>query len=175
MGKRSNFDRRQDHATPRPALLPLLPFLRAEQIETFAEPCCGAGNLVALLESLAGLRCRYAGDITGGQDCLEEFHFGGAQAVITNPPWRRDLLHPMITHFTICAPLTWLLFDADWAHNKQAAPFLPHCSHIVSVGRVKWIPGSAHSGKDNASWYCFRRSHQSGPHFFGYRELEDAA
>ena len=37
---------------------------------------------------------------------------------------------------------TWLLFDADWAHTKQAAPYLRHCSHIVSVGRVHWMAGT---------------------------------
>lgn len=170
MGKRSNFDRRQDYATPLHALEPLIPFLRAEDIREFAEPCCGVGNLVQLLENVFDLRCRYAGDITGGQDALDEFRFNGAKTIITNPPWRRDWLHPLIAHFTICVPTVWLLFDGDWAHTKQAAPMLPHCSHIVSAGRVKWIPGSKYTGKDNASWYCFRRSHHSGPHFFGYRE-----
>ena len=73
---------------------------------------------------------------------------------ITNPPWSRDILHPMIMHLSAIRP-TWLLFDADWMHTKQAAPYLPYCKKIVSVGRVKWIPKSPHSGMDNCAWYLF--------------------
>ena len=62
MGKRSSFERREAdfYPTPRAAVLPLIPFLRG--IRTFAEPCCGEGDLVRHLESF-GLRCTYAGDI----------------------------------------------------------------------------------------------------------------
>ena len=73
---------------------------------------------------------------------------------ITNPPWSRDVLHPLIMHLSAIRP-TFLLFDADWMHTKQAAPYLPYCKKIVSVGRVKWIPHSPHSGKDNCAWYLF--------------------
>tara|TARA_R100001377_G_scaffold14880_1_gene7575 strand:- start:1256 stop:1879 length:624 start_codon:yes stop_codon:yes gene_type:complete len=73
---------------------------------------------------------------------------------ITNPPWSRDVLHPMIMHLSLILP-TWLLFDADWMHTKQAARYLPYCKQIVSVGRVKWIPDSPHTGKDNCAWYLF--------------------
>ena len=71
MGKRSNFERRPAdfYPTPRAAVLPLLPYLRAEGIKTFAEPCCGEGDLTRHLESF-GLRCVYAGDIRTGQDAL---------------------------------------------------------------------------------------------------------
>ena len=37
----------------------------------------------------------------------------------------------------------------DWSATRQAAPFMPHCSDIVTIGRVKWIEGSKHTGKDN--------------------------
>jgi hypothetical protein len=30
----------------------------------------------------------------------------------------------------------------DWAATKQASEFMPHCSDIVTIGRVKWIEGS---------------------------------
>jgi hypothetical protein len=58
-----------------------------------------------------------------------------------------------------------LLLDADWAHTKQAAPFLPSCSDIVAIGRVKWFPDSKFSGKDNCSWYRFAADHAGGPIF----------
>jgi hypothetical protein len=53
---------------------------------------------------------------------------------------------------------TWLLFDADWKHTKQAIPYLSRLCTIVSVGRVRWIPGTPYTGKDNCCWYLFDRS-----------------
>jgi hypothetical protein len=50
---------------------------------------------------------------------------------------------------------TWLLFDADWVHTKQSAPFMPYCRKIVSVGRVRWIEGTKMTGKDNVAWHLF--------------------
>jgi hypothetical protein len=52
---------------------------------------------------------------------------------------------------------TWLLFDADWAYTRQAAPFLKYCAKIVVIGRVKWIEDSDMAGKDNSCWYLFGR------------------
>ena len=92
--------------------------------------------------------------------------YGAADAIITNPPWSRDVLHGLITHLQNIAP-TWLLLDADWAHTKQAAPFLPHSSDIVAVGRVKWIEKSKYTGKDNCAWYRFDIKHKAGPVFHG--------
>ena len=172
MGKRSDFARRpmDAYATPFKAVLPLMPHLRG--VETFAEPCAGEGDLVRHLEAL-GLLCAHKTDIKDGFDALELDLSGTADAIITNPPWTREILHPMIRHFQRFAP-TWLLFDADWIHTKQAAPFLQNCSHIVSVGRVKWIEGSAQTGKDNAAWHRFHAQHHEGPRFIG-PQLAEAA
>ena len=75
-------------------------------------------------------------------------------------------MHRLIAHFQRIAP-TWLLLDSDWAATRQAAPFLPHCSDIVAIGRVKWIEGSKHTGKDNHAWYRFDARHSGGPVFHG--------
>ena len=163
MGKRSSFERRPAdfYPTPRAAVAPLIPFLRG--IRSFAEPCCGDGALVRHLESF-GLRCTYAGDIQNGKDALELDSYGTCDSIITNPPWSREVLHGLVTHFQSIAP-TWLLLDADWKQTRQAAPFLPHCSDIVAIGRVKWIEGSKFTGKDNACWYKFDSRHAAGPVF----------
>ena len=163
MGKRSNFERREAdfYPTPFEAVPPLIPYLRG--VKTFAEPCAGDGALVGHLESF-GLRCVYAGDIRNGQDALALDDYGAADVIITNPPWSRDQMHRLIAHFQNIRP-TWLLLDADWAHIKQAAPFLPSCSDIVAIGRVKWFPGSKYTGKDNCAWYRFVANHAGGPIF----------
>ena len=76
--------------------------------------------------------------------------------IVTNPPWRRDVLHPIIVNLSDQAP-TWLLIDSDWPHTRQSTPFLPRLQAIVSVGRVRWIPDSPYDGKDNAAWMLFGR------------------
>lgn len=168
MGKRSSFPRidRDAYQTIDPrAVAMLLPHLRG--IRTFAEPCAGEGYLVGQLQA-AGLVCAYEGDIETGLDALvhpfdEEAVF---DAIITNPPWRRDIMHAMILRFQAMAP-TWLLFDADWAHTKQSGPYIDQCSHIVSVGRLKWMPGTKMTGKENAAWHRFHAQHTGGPRFVG--------
>jgi hypothetical protein len=80
-------------------------------------------------------------------------------------------MHRLIEHFQRIAP-TWLLLDSDWASTRQAAPFLPCCSDIVTIGRQKWIEGSKHTGKDNYAWYGFDTRHKSGPVFHGRDQSE---
>jgi hypothetical protein len=178
MGKRSDFERipHDIYPTPAKAVQPLIPYLRAAGVGSFAEPCCGNGDLVRHLERY-GLICAYRGDIATGQDALtlRSADCNNADYVITNPPYdtthRRKLMHAMILRFQRIAP-TWLLLDSDWASTRQAAPFLPCCSDIVAIGRVKWIEGSKHTGKDNYAWYKFDIRHKSGPVFHGRDQSE---
>ena len=122
MGKRSHFERREAdfYPTPRAAVVPLIPHLRG--IRNFAEPCAGDGALIRHLQEF-GLSCVFAGDIRNGQDALALGSYGAADAIITNPPWSRDVLHGLITHFQNIAP-TWLLLDADY--GAVPAPLLGH-------------------------------------------------
>ena len=158
MGKRSTFARRERdyYASPESVVLPLLPHLIP--CTRFVEPCAGDGRLVRHLEK-HGHRCVDAFDIEPQHESVRQ---GDAltdpvpvvNTCITNPPWGRDFLHPFILRWRALTP-TWLLFDADWAHTVQAAPFLPYCRKIVSVGRVKWIEGSKHTSLDSAAWFLF--------------------
>lgn len=161
MGKRSDFDRieRDFYPTPEAAVEPLLRHLHGSEI--FVEPCAGDGALIRHLEK-AGLVCAAAFDLEpqssivlpGDALRLTRRDCGEADYIITNPPWDREVLHPMIDTFRNILP-TWLLFDADWMHTKQAAAHLAFCSKIVSIGRVKWFPETNMTGKDNCAWYLF--------------------
>ena len=153
MGKRSSFERipRDFYPTPYAAVPPLVPYLRG--VRTFAEPCCGDGALVRHLEG-HGLRCAYAGDIATGQDALALDTYGDADAVITNPPYERKLMHALISHFQAIAP-AWLLMEQDWCATKQAVPYLGSCTDIVSIGRLRWIEGTKMSSMENFAWYRF--------------------
>lgn len=173
MGKRSDFERRprDAYATPYEAVVPLLAHL--PRFTRYDEPCCGEGELVRHLGQHGHL-CASMSDIETPlttavvRDALTIEACVGA-CFITNPPWDRRILHPLIERLSAIAP-AWLLFDADWQHTKQAAPYLPWCHKVVSVGRVKWIPGSKMTGKDNCAWYLFDQTAQrltAGPVLFG--------
>jgi hypothetical protein len=175
MGKRSNFERveRDFYPTPFEAVIPLVAHL--EYGTAFVEPCAGDGALVKHLEYV-GMSCQEAYDINPRADFIVDRDaldanfdpcFGtSADCIITNPPWDRKILHPMIEHFSSMRP-TWLLFDADWVHTKQSARFMPWLRKVVSVGRVKWIPDSKMTGKDNCAWYLFDQNANGPTEFVG--------
>jgi len=160
MGKRSDFERkpRDFYPTPMEAVEPLLEHLPEDF--SFAEPCAGNGALIEHLET-KGI-CMWASDIEPQTEGIFKYDYSSvgfielaeSEYVITNPPWDRKILHPMIEYF---APRiqTWLLFDADWMHTKQSVPYMAMCSKIVSVGRIKWFGNM--TGKDNCAWYLFDR------------------
>lgn len=172
MGKRSTFERkpRDFYETPKSAVLPLIYHLRPQT--RFIEPCAGAGKLVSHLEA-EGMICAGAWDICPQNGFIQQgdaLELGdrlrGCDYIITNPPWGRPLLHEMIVNFSDHRP-TWLLFDADWIHTRQAAPYLSRLRKIVSVGRVKWIEDSKHTGKDNCCWYLFSAPSQEPTRIVG--------
>lgn len=119
----------------------------------------------------AGHACAHAHDIeprranVDRKDALTTMT-GNIDCFITNPPWDRKILHPLIVFLSSQHP-TWLLFDADWMHTRQSAPFMPFLRKIVSVGRVKWIPDSPFTGKDNCCWYLFDQTSDAPAQFVG--------
>lgn len=170
MGKRSNFERqpRDFYPTPYEAVVPLLTHLPPEGC-TYLEPCAGNGALIGHLDR-NGHDCAGSYDIDPAMSGIEKMDAlwlsdCPADYIITNPPWERRILHPLIEHLSGLAP-TWLLFDADWMHTKQAIPHLAYCHKILSIGRVKWFSNT--TGKDNAAWYLFDQSAPlNGTKFFG--------
>jgi len=174
MTKRAQqFERRANDAydTPFQAAKPLIAHLPSSCY--FVEPCAGKGDLIRHLEHFSH-KCLHASDIAPRAAGIKRQSIFDVRLkkryrnlfFITNPPWERAILHPIIRHLCPQAP-TWLLFEADWMHTKQAAEFLPYCQKIVSIGRVKWIEGSASVGKDNMCWYRFDAQPTSRIDFIG--------
>lgn len=172
MGKRSSFERieRDFYPTPYEAVVPLLAHLPEGTV--YHEPCAGDGKLIDHLWR-HGIRCLYGWDIEPKWPIARqadsrtiEAALDGADCFITNPPWDRPTLHAIIANLATQAP-TWLLFDADWPHTKQAVPYLPMLRKIVSVGRIKWIPDSKMTGKDNCCWYLFDAKRPGPVEFVG--------
>lgn len=165
MGKRSNFARieRDFYRTPEAAVIPLLAHLKPGT--RFCEPCAGDGRLIDYLTA-EGHTCAAAWDIEPGRADIDKNDAtqgitSDVDCFITNPPWSRPILHGIISHLAPQAP-TWLLFDADWIHTKQSGPFMPLLQKVVSVGRLKWIEDSPHTGKDNCCWHLFDGQRPSG-------------
>lgn len=180
MGKRSNFDRRPRdfYPTPIEAVRPLVPHLPRPL--SFVEPCAGDGRMVEHLRRLTDVDYAAAFDVEPASPSmcdierknalyLTDSDVARADLIITNPPWSRDkmsgyLLHSLIYRFVDLRP-TWLLFDADWMHTKQASEIITrHLVKVVSVGRVSWEQNGT-SGKDNVCWYLFQK-HTSGRALF---------
>ncbi len=167
VGKRSEFERipRDFYPTPYNAVEPLLRHLPQKPF-TFCEPCAGDGRLIDHITKHGGI-CDKAYDISPLRDDImpnDALNLTDikTQYIITNPPWNRKILHPMIEQFSNMAP-TWLLFDSDWMHTKQSVPYLTMLKKVVSIGRVKWIEGSSSVGKDNCCWYLFENTPKVKP------------
>jgi len=172
MGKRSDFSRieRDYYPTPIEAVRPLVPHLPLANFG-YVEPCAGDGRLVRHINALTEGRavCEAAYDIEPQDPSVMAWNAMDvtvASMFITNPPWDRKVLHPLIQHLSSVAP-TWLLFDADWMHTRQSVPMVARLQKVVSVGRVKWIEGSKMTGKDNCCWYLFDARHSGPAQFFG--------
>jgi len=145
------------------AVKPLLPYV---DIQTYIEPCAGAGDLIKLLSKTA--ICADAYDIDPQTDSiiqrncltLTENDCIGVDLIITNPPFTRDILLPMIDHLSSLRP-TWLLLPADMMHNHYMKPHLEYCDLILSIGRLCWFKdkdGKMVKGVDNYCWYMFDQS-----------------
>jgi hypothetical protein len=59
----------------------------------------------------------------------------------------------------------------------HSAPFLPSCTDIVSVGRVRWFEGTKMSSMENFAGYRFDAHHSAGPilHAHGAVRVESRA
>lgn len=171
MGRRSEFERipKDLYETWDPkAVVPLLTHLPPHT--KYSEPCVGKFALVDQLDS-RGHKCVWASDIedrntpitvkghwvhrtiTEIDALMVTTPLSTADCIITNPPWSREILHPLIEHFRKHNK-AWILLDSAWAFTKQSSEYMKYCSKIVAVGRLKWIPGTKMSGKDDCSWYC---------------------
>jgi hypothetical protein len=159
MSKRSDFEKvpKDFYPTTDPKAIPpkLVKFIRGK---SYAEPCYGEGDLEDLLMDVA--TCRWRSDIreTVGSSkvvdamCLSKEDIARCDYIITNPPFSRDVLLPLIDHFVSMKP-TWLLLPAGYMNNIYFGPYMRKCSKVVSIGRIKWFKDSKHTSTDDFCWY----------------------
>lgn len=180
MAKRSDFKRverdyyRTIDSRAVQALKPFIP-----EGTTFSEICAGDGILTDQLVKEMSLVCVSEYDIEPQNNLriayldaltIEEKHVIGADLIVTNPPWDRKVLHPLIEKCANLRP-TWFLFDSNWANTVQSGKLIEtYCTDIVAIGRLKWIEGTTMSGKDDCSWFRFDKNKQSTTKFHGRRK-----
>lgn len=177
MGKTTNFERRERdfYPTPREPVQVLKPFLSPlGKSFTFAEPCCGAGDLVRHLEEMGGV-CKWQTDLPVDVRKIKPLWVRTCDYIITNPPWPHPKMtagQPTVDIIRACMNLrmSWFLLSADFMHSRYFAPLQDNCRRIVSAGRIKWIEGSKHAALDNAAWYLFSVNHSGGPKFHNMKD-----
>lgn len=143
MSKRSSFDKipKDFYATIDPNAIPQT-FREFIEHDSYAEPCYGGGDLEKLLEGVAV--CLWKSDIREVKAVqkdglhLTEEDVSSCDYIITNPPYTKDVLLPLIDHWRNLKP-TWLLLPADFMHNKYFKPYMDCCSLVLSVGRLYWF------------------------------------
>ena len=99
----------------------------------------------------------------------------GVEAVITNPPWLNTPNSGyQLTRFVnkLCFggfPVILLLngnilnnkgFWQNRVHGKSMGDL---CYQVLPVGRMKWIEGSEHTGKEDCSWFFFNENCTTNP------------
>jgi len=165
--------------TPAEGVTALLPHL--DPGTRFVEPFAGNGALVSHLEA-AGHTCVAAYDIVpqapgiSRLDALDitQADIAGAKFAISNPPWTRSAMTPLLSRLLSLGIPCWMLIDAGWTHTARAFPLTRRVSAIVSVGRLRFIPGSPFSGTKDCAWHLLQPDHE-GPASFYIRRGKEAS
>lgn len=162
MGKRSDKERIPHDFYATTDLKALAPeFTKNIRGKSYAEPCYGEGDLENLLRDFAlcewrsDIRTTTSGCYTLDASCLSKESIDRCDLIITNPPYTRNVLLPMIEKFISLKP-TWLLLPADYMHNVYFGDYMSRCSKVVSIGRLKWFKDSPHTSTDNYAWYYWK-------------------
>lgn len=157
MGKRSDFERidKDFYRTIDPkAGDALRPFL--DLSKEYVEPFAGAGDLVSQFPELAWkiiIDIAPKSNHIAKQDAFYYTWYEPNEIILTNPPWTRAIFHHAIEHFTPKVQYCWWLMDANWQFTKQAIPYIKeYVTDIVTIGRLRWIPDTTMSGKDDCVW-----------------------
>lgn len=173
MGKRSSFEKvpKEFYPTTDPnAVVPLVRFIRGR---TYAEPCYGNGDLEDLLVDVA--TCKWRSDVretvssskVTGALSITAKDIADCDLILTNPPFSKPVLLPMLDHF-ISLKETWLLLPADYMHNSYFGSYMRRCKSVVSIGRLRWFKDSKASSTDNFCWYFWPKgATQEQTRFYG--------
>ncbi|MBZ9954310.1 MULTISPECIES: hypothetical protein [unclassified Mesorhizobium] len=170
MGRRSNFPQvaKDRYCTPAMALPPLL--MHLPDGVRYLEPTAGNGALIrGLAES--GHICQLAIDIdpTGPniarRDALSltTADVEGIDMIIGNLPWSWALFQPLLEHLLTLGLPVWILRDTPWLFNRRSSAFVYRCALVQPTRRLRWIPNTRNTAKDDSAWHFFPLGHHGGP------------
>lgn len=161
MSKRSDFDKVPKDFYPSTDKKILVEgFVKEVRDKTYAEPCWGEGDLEDLLRGVA--TCGWRSDIRDTSPFSKQmagtqvtpYDIRNCDLLVSNPPFTRQVLLPLIDHFVTLKP-TWLLLPAGFMNNIYFGPYMKKCSKVVSIGRICWFPvnGKRVASTDDFCWY----------------------
>ncbi|TPI51713.1 MULTISPECIES: hypothetical protein [unclassified Mesorhizobium] len=170
MGKRSDFPRiaKDLYSTPATALPPLLVHLPAGV--RYLEPTAGNGALVRGLAE-HGHICQLAIDLDPGdlnivrRDALSlsSADVVGIDMIIGNLPWSWSSFQPLLQHLLTLGLPIWILRDCQWLFNLRSKALIDRCAFVQPTRRLRWIPGTRDTAKDDTAWFSFPPDHAGGP------------
>jgi hypothetical protein len=139
------------------------------------EPCCGDGAMARVLEAhghhVVGtdLIDRDYGE--GGRDFMMESRLpDGVTAIVTNPPYGRDLLPKLVDHaLDLTRPvggMVALLMNVQWQTGKtdRASLRMPAFdASVILTDRIRFIPDTDERPGENHCWMVWDWSRTPGP------------
>jgi hypothetical protein len=132
------------------------------------EPACGSGKMARPLDGAGFLVC--SSDIDTGTDFLRQMDpMGGADAIITNPPY--ELATEFVQHAIRLTQRTdgyvAMLLRTDFDHAKTRQNLFGlsprFAKKIVLTKRIKWFEDSKGQPSFNHAWFIWDWKHKGAP------------
>jgi hypothetical protein len=139
------------------------------------EPCCGDGAMAEVLKAhghnvvSTDLIDRGYGE--GGRDFMLETRLpDGVTAIVTNPPYDKQLLPKFVDHaLELLRPVGGvlvLLMSVQWktsATNSKRCRVHAYEASVTLSKRIRWFPGTKEQPKENHCWLIWDHSRPLGP------------
>lgn len=166
----SGYERKERDAYETPAWVTyaLVPYIRKPTL--IWEPACGSGKMVEALKKC--VLPIMGTDIDSGDDFFQTV-VGGADAIITNPPYNcaQKFIERALALIAPSRGQVAMLLRADFDHAKTRKHlFGQHpafSKKIVLTKRIRWFEGTKGSPSFNHVWFVWDFQH-SGPPNLAY-------
>lgn len=165
----SGYERKERdlYETPEWVTRVLLPHLRP--LGCIWEPAAGSGKMVRVLEGIKGTVVCHS-DIETGTDFFQErFPMGGADGIVTNPPYEvaTEFVTRSLALMQNAQGVVALLLRTDFDHAKTRQ-FLfgtcrPFSKKLVLTKRIKWFEESKGQPSFNHAWFIWDWKHEGPP------------
>lgn len=87
----------------------------------------------------------------------------GIDMIIGNLPWSWSSFEPLLKHLLTLGLLIWVLRDTPWLFNLRSSALVDRCALVQPTRRLRWIPNTENTAKDDSAWHFFPPGHYGGP------------